>query len=161
MAEQSAITAFFASVAKRAHIAQQDAAMQRDEFDLRDIHKRSLSDGFVHAATDLHQPVADDASLAGGIAPVIAADDDDLVAVAEQQPIISDDDAPLVQPIEVAEQQPVVSDDDAPMVQPIAVEEQEPVVSDDDAIDLMAHNMPFYDACVHSGANDHTLAFVQ
>ena len=146
-------------------LRQIDAAprtMQRDEFDLRDIHKRSLSDGFVHeAANNLHQPAAVDAALGGGIAPVIAADDDDLVAEAEQQPFISDDDAPLVQPIAVAEQQPVVSDDDAPMVQPIAVEEQEPVVSDDDAIDLMAHNMPFYDACVHSGANDHTIEFVQ
>ncbi len=38
--EQQSLSKYYIVIQRKDHIAQQDAAMMRDEFDLRDVHKR-------------------------------------------------------------------------------------------------------------------------
>ena len=57
---QSHIQSFFVAVSRDAHIELQEQLMERDVCDLRDIHSRSIIEGFVVEDEDLEEIEEDD-----------------------------------------------------------------------------------------------------
>jgi hypothetical protein len=134
---QSHIQSFFVAVSRDEHIDLQDKLMERDVCDLRDIHSRSIIEGFVVEDEDLEE---------------IEEDDGEKPHAAEQE---YEEDQDEDEEDDEVDEQAVISEEEDDDEQVSEADEQEVISEEEDFDEQVSDAEPlykslFYSKCEHS-----------